>query len=352
MLLADIDLTGGFAPAEDLMSPDIPDDPDYRESVSMWIYDDAGRVQLPRFLVEDIAGRRDARLCFYNIAFPGGRSLVEWGTAPARPMLDGQGRPTIYGAGGMAFHCVEPFRRWRAEYDGEMFETRAAELMFAAPSGPRAPVRVEIETQSVVPLWVHGRMSTTGAQLMDEDSEARRFTGHGFRYEQLVQAQGWVKIGDETRIDFSGRGLRVHRRSSRISTGFRGHVWQSAVFPSGKGFGYTAFPPLPDGAPTFCEGYYFDGEQMHPALPVDIPWMRVATPNAQDVGFTLRTAKGDVRIEAVTDATNFSTARSAAAGGPDPLLQQQGAARYSLGGEQAFGMIERSSFRSQLSFVR
>ncbi len=348
-----IDLTGGFAPAEDLMSPDVPaDDPHYRESVSMWIFDDANRIQLPRFLVEDIAGRRDERLTFFNLAFPGGRSLVEWGQAPARPMAGADGRPTVYGAGGMAFHCIEPFHRWRAEYSGEMFDTRAADLMFAAPAGPRVPVQVEIETRSVVPLWVHGRMSTAGAQMMAEDSEARRFTGNGFRYEQLVQAEGWVKIGDETRIDFSGRGLRVHRRSSRISAGFRGHVWQSAVFPSGKGFGYTIFPPLPDGAPTFGEGYFFDGRQMIPAEPVDVPWMRVATPNAQDVGFTLRTANGDVRIDAVTGPTNFSTVRSAADGDADPLLQQQGSALYSLGGESAYGMIERSSYRSQLTLER
>jgi hypothetical protein len=34
----------------------------------------------------------------------------------------------------------------------------------------------------------------------------------------------------------------------------------------------------------------------------------------------------------------------------DPMLQQQGCARYRLDGEEAFGMIERSNFRSKIAF--
>ncbi len=347
-----IDLMGGFAPADDLISPIIPkDDPHYRESVSMWIFDDAGKIQFPRFLIEDIPGRPEERLTFFNIAFPGGRSLVEWGTAPALSMLNSDHRPAVYGAGGMSFRCIDPFHRWVAAFRGEMFDTRAEDLMFGPPAGPRVPVELEIQTRSVVPLWVHGRMSRHGAKLMREESPESLFTGRGFRYEQLVLASGWCRVG-EARQQFGGRGLRVHRRSSRNSTGFRGHVWQSAVFPNGKAFGYTAFPPNPNGTPSFCEGYFFDGERLWPAEPTAIPWMTVATPQTQDVGFTLHTDAGDVRIEAQTDATNFSTVRPAKSGVADPLLQQQGCARYRLAGEVAFGMIERSNFRSKLTFIR
>ena len=36
----------------------------------------------------------------------------------------------------------------------------------------------------------------------------------------------------------------------------------------------------------------------------------------------------------------------------DPLLQQQGSALYSLNGEFAYGMIERSNYRSRIQFKR
>ena len=221
--------------------------------------------------------------------------------------------------------------------------------MFAAPDGPGIMVDLDVDTHSAAPLWVHGRMSMAGAKLMAQDSEERRFTGKGFRYEQLVTAHGTCPIGAEE-YRFKGRGLRIHRRSSPNAAGFRGHVWQSALFPSGKGFGYTAFPPGETGQPTFCEGYYFDGSTMRPAEPADIPWITLCTPERQDVSFTLRTAAGDIRITAATGATNFSTARAAAANNTDPIIQQQGAALYTLGDETAFGMNERSNFRSKLTF--
>jgi hypothetical protein len=342
-LPARIDLTGGFAPSEDLMRPDIPkDDPHYRESVSMWFFDDAGQIQFPRFLMEDIAGEPNHRLTFYNIAFPNGRSLVEWGEAPSLPMLDEAGRPTIYGAGGMRFRCVEPFKRWTASFRGEMFDTRPRDLMRGPPAGPRVPVDLEIDTTSVAPPW------SLKPELMAAKAQESLFVGRGFRYEQLMRVEGACTVGGE-RYAFKGRGLRIHRRSSRVSAGFPGHVWQTTVFPDGTAFGYTAF--LPGDPSSFCEGFYFDGRRMTPARPKNIPWMTLASAEPQDVGFTLVTEVGELTISAETQATNFSTVRAASSHAADPLLQQQGAALYRLNGQAAFGMIERSNARSRLTLA-
>jgi len=356
MPASEIDFTGGFDPSMDLMSPEIPDDPVYRESVSMWLFDDANRIQFPRFLIEDVIGDRANRLAFYNVSLPGGRSLVEWGQAPALPMLDETGRPTIYGAGGVSFRCLEPFRRWVVRMKAEVFDTRTEDLIYGAPTGPRVPIELEIETTSAVPPWIYGRHNAYAAKLMEEDTPEAWWTGRGFRYEQLILANGWCKL-DGTHYDFKGRGLRVHRRSMRKGQGFRGHVWQTAVFPSGKAFGYESFPPYPDGTPSFCEGYFFDGERMLTAdpVPATVPWMVKADDQPQEVGFTLRTAElGDVRIQATSGPTNFSTVRPAMASPTvaDPLLQQQGSALYSLNGESAYGMIERSNYRSKIQFAR
>ena len=70
----------------------------------------------------------------------------------------------------------------------------------------------------------------------------------GPRYEQLFRATGTVTIG--------GDEHPIHRQWAadppqgvRKLAGFWGHSWQSAVFPSGKAFGYIAYPPRPDGSP-------------------------------------------------------------------------------------------------------
>ena len=63
----------------------------------------------------------------------------------------------------------------------------------------------------------------------------------------------------------------------RKLAGFWGHCWQSALFPSGRAFGYIAYPPRPDGQPTFNEGYLFDGDGgLIPARVVEAPWLTQA----------------------------------------------------------------------------
>jgi hypothetical protein len=348
---AQIDLTGGLDPSADLMEPNYPkDDPLYRESVSMWLFDDAGAIQFPRFLIEDVPGEPSRRLVFYNIAFPDGRAVVEWGDAPAVSMLDDHGRPTVYGVEGMAFRCVEPFRTWTASLRGEMTDTTCADLLQGPPAGRRVRVEFDVETTSVVPPWVMGRFSGDTARVIATGAQDSLFMGRGFRYEQLVLARGRCRIGGET-YRFSGRGLRVHRRSSRNGAGFRGHVWQTAVFPSGKAFGLLAFPPAPGGGPHVSEAFYFDGRTMHAAEIDSLHWLTEARPGPQEVGLRLRTATRELLIDAEVYATNFSTARMAAhSPASDPMLQQQGCARYRLDGEEAFGMIERSNFRSKIAF--
>ena len=42
-----IDLTGGVDPSSDHFLAERPDDPQFRESASMWISDDAGRDRPP-----------------------------------------------------------------------------------------------------------------------------------------------------------------------------------------------------------------------------------------------------------------------------------------------------------------
>ena len=344
------DLTSGLDPRLDLMEPDYPrDDPNYRESVSMWIFDDENRIQLPRFLLDDIPSDPGNRSLFLNIAFPDGRAVVHQGRGARDSMLDAAGQPTIYGGGGLTFQVQEPWVRWTARYRGTMTDTTAEDLIHARDTGTPVTVELDVEMVSVVPPWLPGTMGTDAQKLMHEPTIESLFMGRGFRYEQLVHAKGRCQIGDRE-FPISGRGLRVHRRSSRDVQGFWGHAWQSAVFPSGRGFGYTAFPPSPTGGASYVEGFYFDGQRMLPAKVRNIPWMASAAPSGQDVGFEMETAAGVIRIGGETVATTFRNDFGGAHGSewPKELLLQQGCARYRLDGEQAMGMVERSNFKSRL----
>ena len=139
--------------------------------------------------------------------------------------------------------------------------------------------------------------------------------------------------------------------------GFWGHCWQSALFPSGRAFGY-AYPPRPDGQPTFNEGYLFAGDgDLIPARVVDAPWLTKLQPLGEDVSVVLQTSDGAVRIEGetvlsthdITDPSEIPADQLAKlANWTFPALQQAGV-RYRWDGEETYGMLERSSPMDKLS---
>jgi hypothetical protein len=159
-----------------------------------------------------------------------------------------------------------------------------------------------------------------------------------------------VRVGAEAHT-FTGSGLRIRRQGVRHLAEFRGHCWQSALFPSGRAFGYIAYPPHLDGRPTFNEGYLFDGDgDLVPARVVQAPWLTELRPLGQAVSLVLETESRTVPIEGETvlstsdihhDDKTFST-RALKDELPDfPALQQAGV-RYRWDGEETFGMLERS----------
>jgi hypothetical protein len=126
---------------------------------------------------------------------------------------------------------------------------------------------------------------------------------------------------------------------------FRGHAWQSAVFPSGRAFGYCTYPPRTDGKPTLDEGFLFEGDgKLIPARIVEAPWLRKLQPKGQDVSLVLETDQGATRIAAETVVSTFHMLP----GGPGGFNLQQAIARYTWDGESANGMLERSSPSEQV----
>ena len=149
----------------------------------------------------------------------------------------------------------------------------------------RIPARFEIELEVAGPAWVQDNSSEKVAQMSKEEAIEAGNMGIGWRFEQLMRGVGQFTVDGETR-DFKTSGLRIKRQSVRPMGGFRGHCWQSALFPDGSGFGYIAYPPREDGK-ALNEGYVFKDGKMYPARAVEIPWLRRIVGQGDDVSLAL-----------------------------------------------------------------
>jgi len=345
-----IDLTGGLPREREHVFARRPDNPEMRDSVSFWIIDDCGEVALPRIGIEAVASRWEAHDIQVNITLEDGRVYRLRSGGPSLPAAGPDGKPTVLGAGGLAFRCTEPFRTWTVSFDGQAVQTSSADLVKGTRDGPLVDVAFEVETTMVVPPWVQGALLPEAGERLATSVEGGLMGGD--RYEQLFTAEGRLTIGGGEEHRFNGRGLRIRRQGVRRLTGFWGHAWQSAVFPSGRAFGYMAYPPRADGQATFNEGFIFSGDgALIPARVTQAPWLRELRAKEEDVSFTLETPDGSV---AIGGETVFSThdihhnddmvsMKEVIAEMPDfPALQQAGV-RYDWDGETAFGMLERSS---------
>jgi len=331
-----LDLTSGLDDTREWIMTEVPVDPQLRESVSMWISDDRGEIGLPRVGIEKIGSAWAMPDLQVNLGFPDGRAVVvrEPGAGATPVDADGIGRTIC--AGALEFRCVEPFSTWTMSYEGTAIDTTAMALARGESKGaPTVDIAVHVETNMTAPPWVPGSLVDDAATMMSGGIEGEFISE---RYEQLCRAHGTIRVGAEE-TKFSGTGLRIRRQGVRNVGGFWGHCWQSALFPSGRGFGFLSFPPRPDGEPSFNEGYVFDGEKLIAAKVVDAPWLRRLRDVGEDVSLTLRTASGDVRIEGETVLSTYVAPGSNAEFAP---ALHQGGARYRWGDEVSYGMIERS----------
>jgi hypothetical protein len=349
-----IDLTGGIDPHRELTFAQRPDNPEMRDSVSFWVFDERGELGLPRVGIEAFAANWESHAVQVNVAFPDGRVYRLRGDGPSWPATGPDGRPTVLGAGPLAFECVREFDTWRMTFDGQLMQTSSAGLVEGRKTGPLVDVKFDVEATLAVPPWVQGALDAQSATQLRKSVEGDLMGGP--RYEQLFRARGSLRVGGDERT-FSGSGLRIRRQGVRKLEGFWGHCWQSALFPSGRAFGYIAYPPRPDGQPTFNEGYLFSGDgELIPARAVEAPWLRRLQPLGEDVSVVLETADGTVRIAGetvlsthdITDPSELPAEQLALmANWTFPALQQAGV-RYTWDGEQAMGMLERSIPTDQL----
>ncbi|GLE54174.1 hypothetical protein [Mycobacterium montefiorense] len=348
-----VDLTGGIDPAREYMLAQRPQDPEMRDSVSFWVVDDRGEIGLPRIGIEAVGANWDWHDIQVNVAFPDGRVYRLRSNGPSLPAAGPDGLASVLGAGGLVFRCIEPFHTWTMSYDGPAVQTSSSDLVGGKKGGPSVDISFHVEAKMAAPPWVQGALQADAdAQL--RTSNVGDMMG-GPRYEQLFTATAEFHVTGENQQTFTGSGLRIRRTGVRKLAGFWGHCWQSAVFGSGRAFGYIAYPPRPDGEPTFNEGFVFTGDgALIAARVVQAPWLTRLQPPGEDVSLVLETRDSRVGIVEIAGQTVFSThdihhdddmysMRAMKQEMPSfPALQQAGV-RYRWDGEQTYGMLERSN---------
>ena len=343
-------MTNGLTPEHDFFFPEQPQNPEMRESTSMWIFEENGEFGFPRIGIEAEAHSWDNRLYHANFNLGDGRILIGGGRGAAPSPFDADGRPTILGAGPLSFHCIEPFRRWLLSYEGTAAEGTVAQQMEGPLSSDKqVPVKLELELTMETPAWVQDNSPERVAKMSEAERADAQSMGIGWRLEHLCRGKGILTVDGNTR-EFNAVGSRIKRQSIRPLNTFRGHCWQSALFPDGRAFGYIAYPPDQSGNIPYNEGYIFQGGIMYPARATRIPFLRQIIEEGDDVSLELESKLGVARIGGSTLLSTFrvNNPEMAALGAAGFSLQQSGA-RYTWDGMTSYGMIERSSTAEQMA---
>jgi prepilin-type processing-associated H-X9-DG protein len=337
-----VDLTGGLPDDREYVFASKPDDPEMRESVNAWIWDSGTEFGMPRIAIEAVGDNWDTHDNQVNISFADGRVFNIFAPGKVHDPIGADGKSRILGAGPLSFELVEPFKHWRMHLDGLAVEsTVEAQIGGGRANGEGdVPVEIDLDIVAVLPPWENGALLPEAKRVLEEQDEGALMGGP--RFEQLSRATGSLRVGDRQH-GVDGGALRVRRQGVRRMGTFRGHAWQSSVFPSGRAFGYIVYPEREDGLPTYNEGYLFDGDgELMPAWVVDAPWLRRLQPRGEDVSVVMESAKGTTRIQAESVVSCFSVMGGIGPGTEGFPILQQAIARFTLDGETANGMMERS----------
>jgi len=341
--MAALDLTGGLDPAFEYFRTERPDDPEMRDSATLWILDQGGKFALPRVTFDAIGESWGRPWVQLNLACSDGRNGRVWSQEPGGAANNASGLPAIRSAGPLRIECVEPFRRWNMDFTGTAQQsTNSSELTGATGTSPIA-LTFHAEAEMAAPPWLMGGMTPEAARQMASGS-AGALMG-GLRYEQLCRITGWIEI-DGARSEMDATGMRVRRQGARNMGAALGHCQHSALFPSGRAFGAIIMAPGPEGPIAFNEAFVLmpDGRKLGASV-IEAPWM-TRLQQGGDASLLLRTEEGDVRVDGQVLLSLFDQHLFEMA---DTSVLHQGTARYTWAGEETIGLIERCTLRDRLT---
>lgn len=343
--------------ADEYLTEPFGNDPEWREATNIWFADSEGRFGFSRAMVERVAKAWESPMRKpLNLAFADGRALSGTGEGGR---FDATVTARVTSSAVAEHRCIEPFKRRVFSYRGLAIDTTTADQVAGTVDESRTvEVSIELDTTTVVPAWEWWSLLTPeqrerhagAAEMMGtvvrSGERVTEPSAGGRRFEQLLHGKGKLSVGSQE-WTFTGSGLHTHRRGVRNTSNLAGHVWQTAVFASGRAFGYLVVPNA-DGSIAFNEAFVYDDGVMAPAQVQDPPWLR-RLEVGQPVPVVLRTAQGEVRIEGETIASNFypNPGDGSRTWTRSQLHYEMGTARYRWDDEETYNMIERSALPAQ-----
>lgn len=340
------DFAGGLDLNFEYFLSERPSQPEMRDSATLWLMDDDGKLAFPRVTIDAIGADWERPWLQLNLVLSDGRALRVWDQFPRHPAVGAVGFSSVLGAGPLRFECVEPFRCWTIAFDGTAEQSTTAEQMAGTQGGERVEFAFHFEADMVAPPWLMGGMTPEAARLVRSSVEGALMGG--LRYEQLCRIRGFVRL-DGVQRQITGTGMRVRRQGVRNMAAATGHCQHSALFPSGRAFGAIAFAPRADGSPSFNEAFIItaDGGK-HFARVIKAPWMTRLVSSGEAVSLVLETEIGTVCIEGRTLLSTFDRQLFEMA---DTSILQQASVRYVWDGEETIGLIERCTLRNRIEGV-
>jgi len=171
-------------------------------------------------------------------------------------------RPTItnndaFNAGGLTWTMVKPFEELRIDYSGKVVvlddPLQMANPKEAFTNNPHAECEVHITFTG------KGKPSMFGGEPdQPHETPGEEFAkGH---YEQLVEAHGTIRVGDQE-FDIAGCGLRDHSWGPRYWQAPWYYRWLTANF--GPDLGFMASRVAKKDGPGTRGGFVWDNGQMH-----------------------------------------------------------------------------------------
>ena len=305
------------------------DRPDLHEAIWVYGYDQAAGIGYYAYLVHDNADHAQRRENVY-VFLPDGTLLVHTGA--------GRKSTTDRAAGDcLALTCIEPFRRWRAEFEGPMAQLPANPAAASRSVDATVPVKLTLEVADPgTPAWNVER--GWGDPLP------------AFRLHQLHRTQGMLQVSGRDHV-LDAISFRSHSWRTRELPGFSGHAFANALFPSGRAFGllrYRATDQLPERG----RGFLFVGGTLHEAEVCAWPYLVGDAAENEGVHIELEGPFGTEVIEGVTIGSAFSTVGADGrkwgihGGEVGGYVLSAAFAKYQWRGESTTGQLERSAPRN------
>ena len=290
-----IDYSGGLSEDREYVFAEQPSDPEMRESVNTWVWDEGTDYGMPRIGVEAVADQWETHDIQFNLAFANGRILNMFGSGKVHDPLGADGKARILGAGPIEFELVKPFEHWKAHIQGRRIGhvDRSADRRRGSPA--RAPAR-----------WCRSSSSTTSGRRRRRGRAAASSRSRVVCSPPRKRVTSWV-----ARASSSCSAPPARCASATTSTRSTVAVCASAA-PASAGSprsagtcgsrrcsraaapsGCASIPTATTARTTFNEGFLFEGDgELIPAWVTDAPWLRDLAPKGQDTTVTLETEDG------------------------------------------------------------